>query len=105
MSYFGDGWWIYYWGGTEDKDTQRMTWTLVKRVLRYARPYWLHIAVMLVMIAATSVLGLFTPLIFRDLIDNTLPNGDVGRLNILALGLILIPVLTSLIGMYSRRLN
>jgi ATP-binding cassette subfamily B protein len=105
MSYFGDGWWIYYWGGTEDKDKQHVTWKLVKRVLRYARPYWLHIAVMLIMIAMTSVLELFTPLIFRDLIDNTLPNGDVGRLNILAIGLILIPILTSVIGMFSRRLN
>jgi ATP-binding cassette subfamily B protein len=106
MGWDAGGWWIYYWGGEdENSKKQRVTWHLLKRVLSYARPYWGHIAVMLFTILLTTGLGLLTPLIFRDLIDRTLPNGDVQRLNILALGLILIPVMTSLIGVYTRKLN
>jgi ATP-binding cassette subfamily B protein len=100
------GWWIYYWGGEDENNKkQRVTLQLMKRVLSYARPYWGHLAVMLFTILITTGLGLLTPLIFRDLIDRTLPSGDVERLNVLAFGLILIPILTSLIGVYTRKLN
>ncbi len=106
MGWDSGGWWIYYWGGDDEHSKrQGVTWQLLKRVLSYARPYWGHIAVMLFTILVTTGLGLLTPLIFRDLIDRTLPSGDVGRLNILALGLILIPIITSLIGVYTRKLN
>ncbi len=98
------GWWVYAWGGSQEKGTG-VTWPLVKRVLGYARPYWNKIAITLVTILITTGLGLLTPLIFRDLIDNALPKGDVQRLNVLALGLILIPIVVSLVGMYTRLLN
>jgi len=101
---WGGGWWVYAWGGDENK-TKAVTWPLVKRVLSYARPYWTKIAITLVTILITTGLGLLTPLIFRDLIDNALPKGDVQRLNVLALGLILIPIVVSLVGMYTRLLN
>jgi ATP-binding cassette subfamily B protein len=74
-------------------------------VFRYARPYRGAIALTFVLILIQSGLGLVTPLIFRDLIDNTLPNNDVSRLNILALGLITIPVVDALIGIIIRRFN
>src|SRR5574341_692667 len=45
------------------------------------------------------------PLLLRDLIDHTLPNRDVARLNLLALALIGIPALSGLIGVCERRLN
>ncbi len=99
------GWWVYYWGGGDKSKEKPVTWALVRRVLGYARPYWNRIGIMLVTILITTGLGLLTPLIFRDLIDNALPNGDAERLNWLALGLVAIPVATSLIGMYTRRLN
>ena len=40
---------------------------------------------------------LITPLIFRDLIDRTLPAGDAPRLNRLALAMVLVPVISGLI--------
>jgi ATP-binding cassette, subfamily B, bacterial len=98
------GWWVYMWGSTE-KQQGRVTWPLVRRVLAYARPYQRKIGLMLFLILITSALGLLTPLIFRDLIDYTLPNGDAERLNWLALGLVLIPVFTSVIGVWTRRIN
>src|SRR5829696_7519326 len=101
---YGGGWWVYAWGSDQDKN-KAVTWPLIKRVLSYARPYWTKIAITLVTILITTGLGLLTPLIFRDLIDNALPKGDSHRLNILALGLVLIPIAVSLVGMYSRLLN
>src|ERR1051325_5167733 len=98
------GWWVYAWGNDQDK-SEGVTWPLVKRVLGYARPYWFKLVLTLITILITTGLGLLTPLIFRDLIDNALPKGDAQRLNVLALGLVLIPIVVSLVGMYSRLLN
>lgn len=99
------GWWIYQWGGLEKGGQKKLTWALVRRVLAYARPYRAQLVVMLVTILITTGLGLLTPLIFRDLIDNALPNSDVARLNLLAAGLVLIPILVTAIGLYTRRIN
>ncbi|MEJ2211577.1 MAG: ABC transporter ATP-binding protein [Anaerolineae bacterium] len=78
---------------------------LLRRVLAYARPYRLHIALMLGIIAATSLVGLVPPLLYRDLIDHVLPNRDLGRLNLLALALIGIPVASGLLGVAERYLS
>src|SRR5215470_11382281 len=83
----------------------RVTWPLLRRVMGYARPYRWLIAEMLLAILASTGLGLLRPLILRDLIDHTLPNRDVTRLNLLALALIGIPAVSGLIGVCERRLN
>ncbi|MCZ7546686.1 MAG: ABC transporter ATP-binding protein/permease [Anaerolineae bacterium] len=83
----------------------RVTGTLLRRVLGYAGPYWRAIALMLALIMLITGLELLTPLILRDLIDNTLPNGDVQRLNVLAVALILIPLATGVMRVYQRKLN
>jgi ATP-binding cassette subfamily B protein len=100
----GGGWFIYMRGAMEEEQP-RVTWTMLRRVLAYGRPYWGRIAAMLVTILITTGLGLLTPLIFRDLIDNTLPNGDANRLNVLALALVAIPVVSGVIRVAERKLN
>src|SRR4030043_1660613 len=60
---------------------------------------------MLVLILFSTGLTLLTPLILRDLIDHTIPTGDVTRLVALALALLLIPALGGAIGIVQRRLN
>src|SRR5215470_606739 len=82
-----------------------VTWPLLRRVMGYAWPYRWLIAGMLLAILASTGLGLLRPLILRDLIDRTLPNRDVARLNLLALALIGIPAVSGLIGVCERRLN
>jgi ATP-binding cassette subfamily B protein len=99
----GGGWWVYFRDGT-DKAPQ-VTWPLLRRVFEFARPYRAHIVGTLLTIILTTGLGLLTPLIFRDIIDNTLPNKDIPRLNWLALALILIPVIGGIVGIVQRRLN
>ncbi|MBC8099519.1 MAG: ABC transporter ATP-binding protein, partial [Armatimonadetes bacterium] len=95
-------WWSYIYN--EDKKPA-VTRALLLRVLRYARPYWGQIALLLFTILITTVLGLLTPLIFRDLIDNTLPNKDYARLNLFALALVAIPVAGGVIRVIQREIN
>ncbi|GAB5491618.1 MAG: ABC transporter ATP-binding protein [Phototrophicaceae bacterium] len=83
---------------------------LILRVLKYAKPYQSRILVMLGMILVTTILGTLTPLIFRELIDNVLIEsgenfGNMSRLNILALGLVLIPIVSGVIRIFQRRIN
>ena len=78
---------------------------LLRRVLGYARPYRGRIALLLLSILATIGLGLLTPLIFRDLIDRTLPAGDLVRLNLLAGALVTIPVAGAVLRIWQRTLD
>ena len=103
MGFRGGGWFALMHG--EDSERSHVTWPLLRRVLDYARPYVLHIAALLGMILLTTGLDLLTPLIFRDLIDHTLPGGDVARLNLLAAGLVLIPLATGASRVLQRKIN
>ena len=103
--FHGSGWWGYIRSGREEAKPE-VTRELLQRVLGYARPYKRQITGMLLMILLTTGLGLLTPLIFRDLIDNALqPPGDPNRVNILALGLVAIPVISGAIRVVQRRFN
>ncbi len=101
----GAGWFAYIRQGDEAQKQQQITWALLKRVLAYARPYWGRIGLMLTTILLLTGLDLLTPLIFRDLIDNTLPSGNTTRLNWLALALVAIPLFRGGIGVFQRGLN
>ena len=96
------GWWSYL---ESDNQKPKVTWDLIKRVLRYARPYRGQIVGMLAFIIINTGLTLLTPLILRDLIDRTIPTGDVNRLVLLALGLLFIPSLGAVINVFGRRWN
>ncbi len=98
----GGGWWTYIY--SEDK-RPKVTRALLRRVLGYARPYRREIILMLGTILLTTFLTLMIPFIYRDLIDITLPNKDVGRLNLLVLALFGIPIVSGFVRVYQRRLN
>ena len=83
----------------------KVTRELLLRVLAYARPYWSHIGGMLLTILASSALSVVTPLIFRQLIDNILPNKDLNKLVMFAFALLLVPLLNGGISVIQRKLN
>ncbi|MBI5931826.1 MAG: ABC transporter ATP-binding protein [Chloroflexi bacterium] len=89
----------------KDGQTVSITWPLIKRVFTYARPYRRQISAMLAVILFTTVVGLLRPLIFRDLIDVTLPEKDLGRLNVLAVGLFFIPLMGGALKIWQKRLS
>jgi ATP-binding cassette subfamily B protein len=96
------GWWMSMRQGDEKP---QLTRELLLRVLNYAKPYWWHIAGMLVTITLTTGLSLLTPLIFRNMIDVVIPAKDINRLIVLGVALLLIPALTGSINVIQRRLN
>ncbi len=71
---------------------KHITWPLLKRVAAYARPYVGRSVLLLVVILAGTALSLVSPLLFRELIDRAIPRADVRELDLLALGLLAIPV-------------
>lgn len=83
----------------------KLTWELLKRVLSYSAAYRLQLAGMLLLILISTVLSLLSPLILRDLIDHTIPAGDVNRLVWLSLGLLAVPAIKGVISVLQRRLN
>ncbi len=86
----------------EEQDRPQVSRALLSRAGQYARPYWGGVSVMLVTILAISLLSLIPPLLLRDLIDTALPQHDAARLNLLALGMIAVPLANGLIGVAQR---
>ncbi len=97
-------WWQYI-SHDPQKDRPRVTRQLLGRVFHYARGYWRAVTVSLLIIALVSLIELIPPLLYRELIDNVLPNQQWGRLNLLALAMITIPVASGLLGVAQRYFN
>jgi len=99
------GGWFRYMHGLEAKAKPNVTRRLLFRVLKYARPYRPQIAGMLITILLTTGLGLVNPLIFRQIIDDALPNKDIGKLNLLALAMVMIPLVSGGVRIIQRKYN
>jgi ATP-binding cassette, subfamily B, bacterial len=97
----GGGWWSLL-RAEETGTRMKLDRSLLKRVLAYGRPYWVLVALVIIIIIITSLLELIPPLLYRDLIDNVIPNRDLNRLSLLALGMIGIPIASGLIGVAER---
>jgi ATP-binding cassette subfamily B protein len=80
----------------------QLSFETLKRVLRYARPYRWMIAAMMAVIIVIAVIELIPPLLSRDLIDHAIPEKDIARLSLLALGMVVIPLLSAVIGTVQR---
>ncbi len=99
------GAWRSYMNADPELDKPKVDRKLLQRVLSYARPYGWMVVLVLAAIVAVSLIELLPPLILRQLIDVTLPNKDLRQLNLLALALLVIPVLSGLIDVGQRYLN
>ncbi|MCC7206876.1 MAG: ABC transporter ATP-binding protein [Anaerolineae bacterium] len=99
----GSGWFAFINSNAEQRP--RVSWALVRRVLGYARPFRLHIVLVLVGILLSTLLGLVTPLLFRQLLDVALPNRDSAQLNLLAVGIVIVPLLSAVVVIFQRYLT
>ena len=89
----------------EEQDRPAISRALIRRVLRYGRPYRGRIAVMLLLILVATALSLAPPILIRDLIDRALPDRDLRRLTLLALGMLAVPLVNGLLGVVQRYLG
>ncbi|MGY6019059.1 ABC transporter ATP-binding protein [Streptomyces spinosirectus] len=70
----------------------------VRRILRLFRPYRGRLAVVGLLVGASSLVSVATPFLLRAILDVAIPQGRTGLLSLLALGMILSAVLTSVFG-------
>ncbi len=98
------GWWSFI-RYDEKVDRPSISGPLLRRALRYAQPYTGRIALILGLILVTTGLNLIPPLLTRDLIDRALPDRDLKRLTMLALGMLAVPLITGLLGVVQRYLS
>ena len=77
----------------------------VRRILRFFRPYRKQIAVVVVAILTTSLLGIINPILLKLLIDDAITKLDWGKLNLYVGLMIAIPIVSGLIGVGQSYLN
>ncbi|WP_369154798.1 ABC transporter ATP-binding protein [Streptomyces sp. R02] len=70
----------------------------VRRILRLFRPYRGRLAVVGLLVGASSLVSVASPFLLKAILDVALPEGRTGLLSLLALGMILSAVLTSVFG-------
>ena len=99
---FHSGNWYSFIRYDEDQDQPEVSAGLLRRVAAFARPYWKWVTLTLVTIIGISLLSLVPPLLIRNLIDVAIPEGDIVRLSVLALGMIAVPVINGLLGVLQR---
>ena len=74
----------------------------IRRVFSYARPYRLAITAFLIVIVIQALLGLAPALLFRQIIDNAIPEGNRGLLHVLAAVIIAAAVFSSAMSFFER---
>ena len=88
-----------------EDDKPKLSWRLVKRVMTYGKPYRWRITGSLLSILIYTGMVLLSPLILRHLIDKAIPEKDVNQLLLAALGLLVLPIVSSLFQVITRRLT
>lgn len=70
----------------------------MRRILRLFRPYRARLGVVGLLVGAASLVSVATPFLLKATLDVAIPQGRTGLLSLLALGMILSAVLTSIFG-------
>lgn len=70
----------------------------IRRILRLFRPYRARLAIVGLLVGAASLVSVATPFLLKEILDTAIPQGRTGLLSLLALGMILSAVVTSVFG-------
>ncbi|MEU0672282.1 ABC transporter ATP-binding protein [Streptomyces sp. NPDC006172] len=84
------------WSPSAEADAQQPR--QVRRILRLFRPYRGRLAVVGLLVAASSLVSVATPFLLKEILDVAIPQGRTGLLSLLALGMILSAVLSGVFG-------
>ena len=103
MSY-GSGWWSYI-SYDEKQDRPQISRALLGRVWEFGKPYRSQITMLLITILLITGISLISPLLIRELIDNAIPQENLRYVSLLAGGMVLIPLVNGLVGVWQRKLN
>ncbi|MFJ3991301.1 ABC transporter ATP-binding protein [Streptomyces sp. NPDC090032] len=70
----------------------------MRRILALFRPYRARLALVGLLVGAASLVSVATPFLLKEILDTAIPQGRTGLLSLLALGMILSAVVTSIFG-------
>ena len=77
----------------------------LRRIVRLFRPYKQRLSAVLGLILFSSVLGAIPAFLLRAIIDDALPNRDLGLLNLLVAGMVGIAIATGALGVVQTLLS
>ncbi|WP_058042812.1 ABC transporter ATP-binding protein [Streptomyces roseifaciens] len=77
----------------------------VRRILRLFRPYRGRLALVGLLVAASSLVSVASPFLLREILDTAIPQGRTGLLSLLALGMIAAAVVNSVFGVVQTLLS
>ncbi|MCU1643139.1 MAG: msbA [Nocardia sp.] len=77
----------------------------LRRILRLFHPYRSRLALVGVLVALSSIVGLASPFMLRAVLDDALPHGRTGLLTLLAAGMIAVTTLTAVFGVWQTYLS
>lgn len=99
----------WHWRGSEAGIKPRLDRQLLRHVWRSASPYRWSLLLMILLIVLASLFDVLQPQLLRLLLDHALPTanrpGDVRLLTLLSLGMILLPLVSGLLGLWQRQVS
>jgi ATP-binding cassette subfamily B protein len=95
------GWWSYL-KYDEEQDKPTFDRALLKRVLAYASPYRVELALVFATIILITSITLLPPLLIRDLLDRAIPEKNLGRVTVLGILMVAVPLVNGVLGVLQR---
>ena len=76
-----------------------------RRIVRLFRPYRARLGAVSALIFVSAALGVVSPFLLREVLDDAIPNENVGLLTALVAGMVAIPILTGVLGVWQTLLS
>ncbi|HEY9721275.1 MAG TPA: ABC transporter ATP-binding protein [Oscillatoriaceae cyanobacterium] len=97
------GWHVLNYGA--EAENAKLTREQLWRIVGYFKPYWREAIAVLVVISLSALLGIVPPLLLRALLDQAIPHHSWHLLNLLAFGMIALPIATNLLSVLETYLD
>jgi ATP-binding cassette subfamily B protein len=75
------------------------------RIVRLFRPYRVRLALVCGLIVVSAAIGVISPFLLREVLDVAIPDENVELLTVLVAGMIAIPIVTGVLGVYQTLLS
>ena len=90
----------------EKKNKPKASWSLIKRILSYLKPYTLQFVLVFVALAVSAVLGLFPAILTGEIVNEIISdNATVSRLAILLVAAFTVLALSQIISVLEQYIN
>jgi ATP-binding cassette, subfamily B, bacterial len=76
-----------------------------RRIVRLFRPYKARLGVVSTLIVFSAAIGVVSPFLLREVLDVAIPEENVGLLTALVAGMVVIPIVTGILGVWQTLLS